>query len=102
MKMFALLALLAAALALWAFGLRARGFFSGQTTSPERQAYGVRAALWIASIVIVSWPLQLYRATIGDTAYVIAALSILALSFGLGLVATKHLAKRSKARRGGA
>jgi len=95
MSTYVLLMLLAAALVLWGFGLWRRGFFGAQTPSVERWAYGIRSALWIASILIVSWPLQLYRASIGDTTYVIAALAILALFFWLGLVATSRLAKRS-------
>ena len=102
MSIYALLALLMAALALWGFGLWLRGFFGDQTPSVERQAYGVRTVLWIVSILIVSWPLRLYRASIGDTAYVVAALAILASFFGLGLLATNFLVKRSKTRRGGA
>ena len=94
--------LLVAALALWGFGLWLRGFFGDQTPSVERQAYGVRTVLWIVSIFIVSWPLRLYRAAIGDTAYVVAALAILALFFWLGLVATNLLVKRSQTRRDGA
>ena len=102
MSTYALLALLAAALALWGFGLWRRGFFGAQTPSVERQAYGIRTALWIVSIFIVSWPLRLYRASIGDTAYVVIALAILALFFWLGLAATSRLVKRSHARHDGA
>src|SRR5690606_4524790 len=96
MSTFALFGLLTAALALWGFGLWRRGFFSAQTSVVDRQVYGVRTVLWFVSIFIVSWPLRMYRASIGDVAYVIAALVILALFFGLGLVAASFLVKRSR------
>ncbi len=102
MSTYVLFMFLAAALALWGFGLWRRGFFSAKTPSVERQTYGIRTALWIVSISIVSWPLQLYRASIGDTAYVVAALAILALFFWLGVVATSRLVKRPQTRRDGA
>lgn len=102
MSTYVLLAFLAAALALWGFGLWRHGFFGAQTPSVERQAYGIRTALWIVSIFVVSWPLRLYRASIGDTAYVVATLAILALFFWLGRAATRRLPKRSQVSRDGA
>ena len=102
MPTYMLLLLLGAALLLWGFGLWRRGFFGTQTSSLARRSQGIRAALWIVSILIVSWPLQLYRDSMGGAAYVIAALAILALFFWLGLVATNLLAKRAKTRADGA
>ena len=97
-----LLAILGVGLALWGFGLWRRGFFGPETPPVERQAYAVRNALWLVSILIVSWPLQFYRASIGNIAYVVAALVILALFFWFGLVAANFFVKRSQARRDGA
>src|SRR5690554_2380847 len=102
MNTYMLLALLGIGLALWGFGLWRRGFFGPETPSVERQAYAVRSTLWLVSILIVAWPLQNFRASIGNTAYVIAALAILALFFWFGLAAAGFLVKRTQARRGGA
>ena len=102
MSAYAILGMLAVALALWGYGLWRRGFFSAQTPSVERQTYGIRTTLWFASIFIVSWPLRQHRASMGDTTYVIAALAILALFFVIGLVATNFLVKRAGDRGGAA
>ena len=102
MSAYVLFGLLGVALALWGLGLWRRGTFSAQTSPVERRAYVVRVALWILSILIVSWPLQIYRSAIGDVAYVITALSILALFFWLGSIVTKILLNRSQAQRDGA
>ena len=98
MSTHALWGILAVVLALWGYGLWRRGFFGAQTPSVERQTYGIRTALWLASIFIVSWPLRQHRASMGDTAYVIAALAILALFFVIGLAATSFLVKRARGR----
>ena len=98
MSTYALLGILAVALALSGYVLWRRGFFSSRTSLVKRQTYGIRTALWFASIFIVSWPLRQYRASMGDTAYVIAAIAILALFFLIGLFATSFLAKRARAR----
>ena len=100
MGMYVLLALLGAGLALWGLALWRRGFFGPETVPIERYAYFVRNALWFISIVIVSWPLRNYRASIGSTAYVVIALAVLAVFFWLGLVAQKLLFKRFQARHG--
>ena len=97
-----LFAILLAAAGLWGWGLKKRGFFGEQTSHVDRQAYGIRTLLWLASIVVVSWPLQLYRSFLGDLGYVVAALSILSLTFWLGVVATRCLATRSQIPRDGA
>lgn len=102
MKTYTLLALLGAGIALWGFGLWRRGFFGPETLPIERHAYVVRNVLWFVSIVIVSWPLRNYRASIGSTAYVVIALVVLAVFFWLGLVAQKLLFKRFQARHDGA
>ena len=101
MTTYMLLAIAGIGLALWGFGLWRRGFFGPETLPVERLAYAVRNALWFASIVIVSWPLRNYRASIGSTAYFVAALVVLAVFFGLGLLAQKVLFKRFQARSGG-
>lgn len=98
MSTYALLGILAAASAIWGYGLWRRGFFSTHMSPVERRTYYVRTALWAASILIVSWPLRQHRASMGDTAYVIAALAILALFFVAGLVATVVLVKRARGR----
>ena len=100
--MYVLLACIGVAMAIWAYGLWRQGFFSPRTPNAERRAYAVRVAFWITSIVIVSWPLQIYRSTIGDTAYVLTALAILVLFFALGAVLAKAISKPSKSRRNGA
>jgi len=100
MRTYALFGLFAVALTVWVYGLWRRGFFSERTSTVERQAYGIRTVLWFASIFIVSWPLRQYRASMGDTAYVISAIAILAVFFGIGLVATHLLFKRARARDG--
>jgi len=98
MSTYAIFGMLTVALALWGYGLWRRGFFSAQTPPVERQTYGIRTALWFASIFIVSWPLRHHRASMGDSAYVIAALVILAIFFVIGLVATNFLIKRARGR----
>jgi len=101
MKIYVLLTLLVAGLGLWGYGLWRRGFFGPETQPVERYAYALRNALWFISILIVSWPLQLYRASIGNTAYVVTALVVLAVFFCSGLLAQKLLFKRFQARRDG-
>lgn len=86
------------ALALWGFNLWRRGFFSSATSSLERKTYILRNFIWLASIVIVAWPLHNYRERLGDSAYVIAALFILGLLFLLGILASKTLAKRHRSQ----
>ena len=101
MKMYVLLTLLVVGLGLWGYGLWRRGFFGPKTLPVERYAYALRNVLWFISIFIVSWPLQLYRQSLGSTAYVVIALVVLAVFFCLGLLAQKLLFKRFRARRGG-
>ena len=102
MSTYAILGLLLVATALWVFGSWGRGAFRPQTPPVERWAYAVRVACWFTSILVVSWPLQIYRSSIGNVAYVVAALSVLFLFFWLGSVATNLLVNRSKTRRNGA
>jgi drug/metabolite transporter (DMT)-like permease len=98
MSTYALLGLSIVALAFWIFGTWGRGVFRSQTPPIQRWAYAVRVAFWAISILLVSWPLQLYRSSIGNVAYVLAAIAILALFFWLGSVATNFLLNRSQAR----
>src|SRR3546814_710969 len=102
MKMYVLIALLVAGLGLWGYGLWRRGFFGSETLPVQRYAYAARNALWLSSILIVSWPLQLYRASIGSTAYVVTALVVLAVFFLLGLLAQKIIFRRFRDRQDGA
>ena len=98
MSTSAIVGILGVALALWGYGLWRGGFFGAQTPAVDRQTYGIRTALWFASIFIVSWPLQQHRASMGDLAYVISAFAILALFFVIGLVVTSFLVKRARDR----
>ena len=59
----------------------------------ETKTYIVRAALWIASIVVVAWPLHLARPAIGDMAYVASCAVVLGAFYWLGRVITKHMGK---------
>ena len=102
MKMYVLIALLVVGLALWGYGLWRRGFFGPETLPVERYAYAARNVLWFVSILIVSWPLQLYRPSIGSTAYVVIAVVVLAVFFLLGLLAQRIIFKRFQTRQGGA
>ena len=98
MKTYVLLALIGAGTALWGFGLWRRGFFGPETLPVERHAYVARNVLWFVSILIVSWPLRQCRASIGSTAYVIAAIAVLALFFWFGVLAQRFIFKRFQAR----
>src|SRR5690625_4618584 len=98
MKMYVLIALLVVGLALWGYGLWRRGFFGPETLPVERYAYAARNALWFVSILIVSWPLQFYRPSIGSTVYVVIAVVVLAVFFLLGLLAQKIIFKRFQTR----
>ena len=89
----ALLAVIAIGLALWGFGLWRRGFFGPDTLPVERRAYYLRVVLFFISLVIVAWPLELYRQGIGEVAYVATAAAILAFFFGVGSLATKFMFK---------
>jgi len=102
MKPYVLLAVLVVGLSLWGYGLWRRGFFGPETLPVERYAYAARNALWLISILIVSWPLQLYRASIGNAAYFVTTIVVLAVFFLLGLLAQKLLFKRFRARHDGA
>jgi hypothetical protein len=93
MHSYAPLLILAAGLALWGFGLWRQGFFGQSTLPVERRVYYVRVILFFVAIVVVAWPLELYRKAIGEVAYVAAAALILALFFGLGLLAAKLMFK---------
>ena len=97
--MYVPLAILVAGLGVWSYGLWRRGFFGPKTLPVERNAYVLRNALWFISIVIVAWPLQIYRPSIGDTAYVFTAIVVLAVFFCFGMLAKKFLFKLSQARR---
>ena len=70
-----------------------------KTMTVETKAYIVRAVLWLASIVLVAWPLHLARPAIGDVAYVAGAAVILGGCYWLGLVITKHMDKGRDASR---
>ncbi|HZV39380.1 MAG TPA: hypothetical protein VFF96_11595 [Pseudoxanthomonas sp.] len=94
MRISTLITLLVCALALWAFGLWRKGFFSSETPALERRIYFLRIFFWFASIIIVSWPLRNYREQLGDSGYIIAALFTLGLFFLLGVLASKALTKR--------
>ena len=85
------LVVLAIGLALWGFGLWRSGFFGPATLQVERRAYYLRVALFFISIVLLAWPLELYRQAIGEVAYVATAAAILALFFGIGWLASKFM-----------
>ena len=65
----------------------------------ETKAYIVRVVLWLASIVLVAWPLHLARPVIGDIAYVAGAVFILGGCYWLGLIISKHIGKAREASR---
>ena len=88
-----LIVLLVAGLALWVFGLWRRGFFGPETLPVERHAYSLRLVLFLISLFLVSWPLELYRKEIGEIAYVATAAAILGLFFGIGWLAAKFMFK---------
>ena len=94
MSKYALIALLIAALALWVFGLWRRGFFGPETLPVERRVYSLRLILFFVSVLLVSWPLELYRKEIGEVAYVASAFAILGLFFGIGWLAAKFMFRK--------
>ena len=59
----------------------------------ETKAYIVRAVLWIASILVVAWPLHLARPAIGDIAYVASCAIVLGSFYWLGVVVTRRMGK---------
>ena len=85
--------ILAGGLALWGFGLWRQGFFGQSTLPVERRVYYVRIILLFVAIVVIAWPLELYRKAIGEIAYIAAAAAILALFTGFGLLAAKFMFK---------
>ena len=66
-----------------------------QTTN----AYIIRVTLWIASIVVVAWPLHLARPAIGDIAYVVGSAIVLGGCYWLGLVISRRADKSHQAPR---
>ena len=96
------LAVLVVGLILWSYGLWRRGFFGRDVLPVERYAYAARIALWSISILIVSWPLQLCRASIGNAAYVVTAIVVLAVFFLLGFLVQKLIFKRFQVPHDGA
>ena len=72
-----------------------------QTTrlpSNERPGFWIRNFIYLASILIVAWPLQLARPTLGGPLYVASAIAILLGGFGFGLWMAKLLAGRANTR----
>ena len=59
----------------------------------DTKTYIVRAVLWIASIVVVAWPLHLARPAIGDMAYLASCALVLGSFYWVGLVITKRMGK---------
>jgi hypothetical protein len=90
--------ILVIALTLWGLGLWLRGFFSGRTPPIERKVYWLRTFVWFASILVIAWPLQRFRAQLGTTAYLALALAIIVLFYWLGVVAAKALTKHQETR----
>ena len=88
---------LLAALVFAIFYLWHGGLFSRGGSSVERKAAGVRGVLWCISVVIVAWPLQLFRVQLGSGLYVTVALAILGAFYATGIFVTKALVKHHRA-----
>ncbi|MCI4569504.1 hypothetical protein MO486_16330 [Lysobacter sp. CFH 32150] len=59
----------------------------------DRAPYLLRVAFWVASIVLVAWPLRQLRPAIGSLAYLGVSLIVLGLFFWFGILASKRLTR---------
>lgn len=87
---------LAVVLGLWGLALWSRGFFGKRTPALQRRVYAVRLLSWGLSILIVAWPLELYRRSMGEAMYIAAAVGVLAVFFAFGHIAARLLGQRQE------
>lgn len=83
-------------LCLFACALWLQGAFRAGRRSRERWAHAARVMLWVASILIVAWPLERYRSALGDATYLAIAVGVLVLFFGLGKVAVRVIMRQGE------
>ena len=81
-----------------AFYLWRSGFFLRRDTPLDHKVAGVRGIIWCASIVIVAWPLQYFRAQMGSATYLAIAFAIIGVFYGAGILAARALVKRQDAQ----
>ena len=60
----------------------------------DRLAYWARSAIYLVSIAIVAWPLELARRDLGEPIYLASACGILFGGFALGLVIARILSPK--------
>ena len=62
--------------------------------SGDRLGFWVRDAIYLVSILLVSWPLEIARPGLGRALYLASAFGILFGGFALGLLAARVLSQR--------